>query len=96
MMKHCILIKWNREVEDKNEMLGKVKNVFDQLLIIDGIHKIEYRQNCIDRANRFDLLVEIDMDKEVLPIYDKSVPHLEWKEKYGKFVENKAIFDFEE
>ena len=96
MMKHCILIKWNREVEDKNEMLGKVKNVFDQLLIIDGIHKIEYRQNCIDRANRFDLLVEIDMDKEVLPIYDKSVPHLEWKEKYEKFVENKAIFDFEE
>ena len=96
MMKHCILIKWNREVEDRNEMLGKVKNVFDQLLIIDGIHKIEYRQNCIDRANRFDLLVEIDMDKEVLPIYDKSVPHLEWKEKYGKFVENKAIFDFEE
>ena len=96
MMKHCILIKWNREVEDKNEMLRKVKNVFDQLLIIDGIHKVEYRQNCIDRANRFDLLVEIDMDKEVLPIYDKSVPHLEWKEKYGKFVENKAIFDFEE
>ena len=96
MMKHCILIKWNREVEDKNEMLGKVKNVFDQLLRIDGIHKVEYRQNCIDRANRFDLLVEIDMDKEVLPIYDKSVPHLEWKEKYGKFVENKAIFDFEE
>lgn len=96
MMKHCILIKWNREIEDKNEMLGKVKNVFDQLLIIDGIHKVEYRQNCIDRANRFDLLVEIDMDKEVLPIYDKSAPHLEWKEKYGKFVENKAIFDFEE
>ena len=96
MMKHCILIKWNREVEDKNEMLGKVKNVFDQLLRIDGIHKVEYSQNCIDRANRFDLLVEIDMDKEVLHIYDKSVPHLEWKEKYGKFVENKAIFDFEE
>ena len=95
-MKHCILIKWNKEVEDKNEMLGKVKNVFDQLLRIDGIHKVEYRQSCIDRANRFDLLVEIDMDKEVLPIYDKSVPHLEWKEKYGKFVENKAIFDFEE
>ena len=64
--------------------------------MIEGIHKVEYKQNCIDRANRFDLLVEIDVDKEVLPIYDKSVPHLEWKEKYGKFVENKAIFDFEE
>ena len=77
-------------------MLENVKNVFDKLLVIEGIHKVEYKQNCIDRANRFDLLVEIDMDKEVLPAYDESVPHLEWKEKYGKFVENKAIFDFED
>ena len=95
-MKHCILIKWNKEVTSKIAMLGNVKNVFDKLLVIEGIHKVEYKENCIDRSNRFDLLVEIDMDKEVLPIYDKSVPHLEWKEKYGKFVENKAIFDFEE
>ena len=77
-------------------MLENVKNVFGKLLVIEGIHKVEYKQNCIDRANRFDLLVEIDMDKEVLPAYDESAPHLEWKEKYGKFVENKAIFDFEE
>jgi hypothetical protein len=36
------------------------------------------------------------MDKAILPVYDASAPHHEWKEKYGKFVENKAIFDFEE
>jgi hypothetical protein len=35
------------------------------------------------------------MEEEFLPIYDKSAPHQEWKEKYGKFVENKAIFDSE-
>ncbi len=95
-MKHYILIKWNKEVSDKKAMLENVKNVFEKLLAIEGIHNVEYKQNCIDRANRFDLLVEIDMDKEVLPTYDQSVPHLEWKEKYGKFVENKAIFDFED
>jgi len=95
-MKHCILIKWNKEVTDRRHMVENVKNVFDKLLIISGIYKVEYRQNCIDRANRYDLLVEIDLDKEVLPAYDQSAPHLEWKEKYGKFVENKAIFDFEE
>jgi len=94
-MKHCILIKWNKEVTDRRHMVENVKNVFDKLLIISGIYKVEYRQNCIDRANRYDLLVEIDLDKEVLPAYDQSAPHLEWKEKYGKFVENKAIFDFE-
>lgn len=95
-MKHCILIKWNKEVTNKIAMLENVKNVFGKLLVIEGIHKVEFKQNCIDRANRFDLLVEIDMDKEVLPAYDESAPHLEWKEKYGKFVENKAIFDFED
>lgn len=95
-MKHCILVKWNKEVTSKIAMLENVKNVFDKLLVIEGIHKVEYKQNCIDRTNRFDLLVEIDMDKEVLPAYDESAPHLEWKEKYGKFLENKAIFDFED
>ena len=95
-MKHCILVKWNKEVIDKHEFVKTVKSVFDKLLKIDGIHGVTYHQNCIDRANRYDLLISIDMDKAVLPVYDTSAPHLEWKEKYGKYVENKAIFDFEE
>ena len=95
-MKHCILVKWNNEIKDKNAMVSSVKNVFDKLLNIEGIYGVEYRKNCIDRDNRFDLLISIDMDKAVLPIYDTSAPHIEWKEKYGKFVEKKAIFDFEE
>ena len=96
IMKHCILVKWNNKVEDKTDITILVKSVFDKLLQIEGIHKIDYRENCIDRENRFDLLICIDMDKDALPIYDISEPHHEWKEKYGKFVEKKAIFDFEE
>lgn len=95
-MKHCILVKWNGLIKDKHDIAKEVKNIFDQLLDIDGIHGVSYRENCIDRANRYDLLICIDLDKEVLPVYDESNPHHEWKEKYGKFVENKAIFDFEE
>ena len=95
-MKHCILVKWSQDAKNKNELTKEVKNVFDKLLRIDGIHGVDYIENCIDRSNRFDLLIRIDMDKDVLPIYDTSAPHLEWKEKYGKFVEKKAIFDFEE
>ena len=95
-MKHCILVKWNKEVLHKHEFVKTVKSVFDKLLKIDGIYGVTYRENCIDRANRYDLLISIDMDKAVLPVYDTSAPHLEWKEKYGKYVENKAIFDFEE
>ena len=95
-MKHCILVKWTNEIKDKHEFAKTVKSVFDQLLEIKGIHSVEYRENCIARENRYDLLISINMDKEVLPVYDTSAPHLEWKEKYGKFVEKKAIFDFEE
>ena len=96
MMKHCILVKWNKEVKDKKEIAEEAKSVFAKLLEIDGIHGIEYHENCIEKSNRFDFLICIEMYKEVLPVYDTSAPHQEWKEKYGKFVENKAIFDFEE
>ena len=95
-MKHCILVKWNKEVTNKHELVEKVKTVFDQLLEIDGISRVVYHENCVDRANRFDLFITIEMDKAVLPVYDASAPHHEWKEKYGKYVENKVIFDFEE
>ena len=63
---------------------------------MSGIHDVISRENCVDRDNRYDFLICIEMDESILPIYDASAPHHEWKEKYGKFVENKAIFDFEE
>ena len=95
-MKHIILVKWKNELENKRELNEKAKAVFDKLVQIDGIHFVEYRENCVDRSNRFDLMIMINMDKAVLPVYDVSAPHLEWKEKFGKFLENKAIFDYEE
>jgi hypothetical protein len=95
-MKHIILVKWNKEVINKDEIVSAAQSVFEKLLEIDGIHGVNLRKNVIDRANRFDLMICIEMDKEILPIYDESEPHHEWKEKFGKFVENKAIFDFEE
>ena len=95
-MRHCILVKWNALVEDKNQIAKEAENLFSELLAINGIHGVKIHRNVIDRANRYDLMILIDMDKEVLPVYDESKTHHEWKEKYGKFVENKAIFDFEE
>ena len=95
-MKHCILVKWNKEVINKDEIANIARSVFERLLSINGIKDVKLHQNVIDRANRYDLMICIEMDKDILPIYDDSEPHHEWKEKYGKFVENKAIFDFEE
>ena len=95
-MKHCILVKWNSEVKDKKAILPDILCIFDKLLVLDGINDIKLYENVVDRSNRFDLMICIEMEKSVLTIYDESEPHHIWKEKYGKFVEKKAVFDFEE
>ena len=94
-MKHVILVKWNALVSDKNSIKTEVENIFEQLLKFKPIHDVKIHQNVIDRANRYDLMIVIEMDKNFLPVYDESEQHKEWKQKFGKFVENKAIFDFE-
>ena len=95
MIKHHILVKWNSLIIDKKSLLPQIQSIFNKLLVYDGVSKVEIIENVIDRPNRFDLLICIEMEKDFLPIYDSSEPHHEWKEKYGKFLENKAIFDSE-
>ena len=41
-MKHCILVKWSQDAKNKNELTKEVKNLFDKLLRIDGIHGVDY------------------------------------------------------
>ena len=96
IMKHCILVKWNSLVSDKKAMLPEIFIIFGKLLVLPGIHDVKLHENVVDRSNRYDLMICIDMDKDFLPVYDESEPHHEWKQKFGKFLENKAIFDFEE
>lgn len=93
-MKHCILAKFYKDYDWKKD-LEKIKSIFDELIPL-GVTKVEYITNCIDRENRFDLLIRITMDKEFLSIYDKSAPHLKWINTYAKNVEKKAIFDYED
>lgn len=95
-MKHCILVKWNEQVRDKKSILPTIRSIFDKLLVFENVYKVRLHENIINRANRFDLMICIEMDKDFLPIYDESEPHHEWKEKFGKFVGNKVVFDYEE
>ena len=95
-MKHCILVKWNSLVDNKKALLPDIQSIFDKLLNFDNVQSVKIYENVVDRSNRYDLMICIEMEKNFLPTYDSSIPHHEWKEKYGKYVENKAIFDFEE
>ena len=47
------------------------------------------------RSNRHDLMIEMEMDPEALPVYDASAAHQEWKAKYGDAIQSKTIFDYE-
>ena len=82
MMKHDILVKYKPEVmkERKAELIPE-------------IHDVALYPNVVERENRYDLMIEIDMEREALEAYDNSVWHRQWKEQYGSLLASKAIFD---
>lgn len=95
-MKHYIIVKWNELVKNKNEFLPDIKRIFEQTKVIDGVSNVEYIENVVDKPNRSDLVIRITMDKNSLEQYNNCDAHKEWKEKYSKYIESKAIFDSEE
>ena len=94
-MKHYIIAKL-KDKEKTAEIEEPVRKLFEKTLEIPGIHGVEVKPCCIDRPNRYDLMIVIDMEKEALPVYDDSEPHKEWKELYGDMLSAKAIFDSED
>lgn len=95
-MKHYIIVKWNGLVNDKNSIIKEVEILFKETLKIEGINKVEIIKNVVNRANRYDLIIRIDMEEKSLEKYDHCDAHLKWKEKYSKYIESKAIFDSNE
>ena len=93
-MKHHIIVKFT-EGTDVAALTEPVRQIFAETLAIPGIHGLALKRNCVDRPNRYDLMIVLDMDPEALPAYDASEPHHRWKEEYGPITAKKAIFDSE-
>ena len=96
-MKHDILIKYKPEItkERKAELIPEIRALFEHTMEIPGIRGVKLYPNIIERENRYDLLIEIDMDRNALEAYDHSAWHRQWKDEYGSLIEKKAIFDHE-
>lgn len=96
-MKHCIIAKYVPGIDEgrKIELVSEIKELFDHTLEIEGIHEVNVYPNCIARDNRYDLMIEIGMDKDALAEYDGCLYHRIWKDKYGELIEKKTIFDYE-
>lgn len=91
-MKHYIIVKFKKEFK-YNDYIDDIKSIFSKTLKIDGVSNIKLIKSNSDRENRYDLMIEITMDKSSLCDYDTSMPHRLWKEKYGEYIDKKAIFD---
>ena len=94
-MKHCIIVKWNETVTDKRAILPELEALFAKAADIPGVRGAKLVPNCVDRANRYDLAIAVDMDRDALPAWDESAVHHAWKDTYGARIAQKAIFDFE-
>ena len=94
-MKHHIIVKWNETVTDKQEILKEVRELYGGADRIAGIRSVSLYPNCVDRANRYDLMIVLEMDPEALPRWDACEIHHRWKAEYGNRIGSKAIFDCE-
>lgn len=94
-MKHYIIAKFKPEVTDRPELCARIADLFTAATQIPGIYSAEVYPNCIDRANRFDVMIVLDMDKAAFTAWDDSPLHRQWKENFGELLEKKAILDHE-
>ena len=95
-MKHYIIVKYDDTVTDKSLMAEKIRKLFVSGEDIPGIHSYSVIPNCVARDNRFDLMIEICMDRGALPLWDESPLHRRWKNEFGGFIPAKTIFDRED
>ena len=95
-MKHCLLAKYTPEAYARRvELLPRIREIFSVSAEIPGVGGAEVIPNCVDRDNRYDVLIRLDMDADALPRYDVSTMHHRWKDEFGPLLEKKAIFDYE-
>lgn len=94
-MRHLIIVKFNPDFNLKKE-ISEIQELFNKAIAIKNIKSIKLYQKNIDKLNRYDLMIEMYLSKQALDEFDNSNIHKEWKEKYGKYIENKTIFDCEE
>ena len=93
-MKHYIIVKFNENVE-KEKLRNPINELFQKALNIKEIVKVDIYESNMDLPNKYDLMIKMDLSKKALKEFDNGEIHKEWKEKFGKYIMNKTIFDCE-
>ena len=93
-MRHYVIIKL-KDRSLKAEVAQNARSIFEKTLKIEGVQSVHVYENCVDRPNRFDVMIEICMQPEALALYDPSDAHTEWKRYCDPLLEAKTVFDCE-
>ena len=93
-MNHYIIVKFNDSIE-KESIINSIKELFQKAIAIKEEEKIDIYQSNIDLPNRYDLMIRMVLTKNALNEFDNGEIHKEWKERFGKYIMNKTIFDCE-
>ena len=91
-MRHYIIVKF-KEGYDYLKELDAIRELFQDSLKIEGVHKVEMYPSNSKRSNRHDLMIMMELTQDGLLQFDQSLIHQQWKEIYGKEIESKTIFD---
>lgn len=94
-MKHLIIAKYHDAVSDKEEMFRRISELFSTWTEYPFIRDCRIIRNCIDRPNRYDIIIAVDLAPEDLPLWDGCELHRQWKSAFGEALQAKAIFDAE-
>ena len=93
-MNHYIIVKFNDSIE-KERIINSIKELFQKAIAIKEVEKIDIYQSNMDLPNRYDLMIKMVLTKNALNEFDNGEIHKEWKERFGKYIINKTIFDCE-
>lgn len=89
-MRHCILTRFRADAGDWQAYLPEIREIFSAAGDIPGVRGAEVFPNCVDRENRYHVLIRLDMDPAALAAYDVSPMHHRWKDRFGPLLEKKA------
>ena len=94
-MHHYILVRFNDQVSGREALCTEISALFSKALLLPGIKDVCLRPAIIESPGRYDLMIDMQMHRDALPVFDASPIHREWKERFARFIDAKAIFDCE-
>ena len=80
---------------EKKSLINPIRELFQKATAIKDVEKIDIYESNMDLSNRYDLMIKMVLSENALNEFDNGDIHKEWKERFGKYIMSKTIFDCE-